>query len=216
MKIQIIVLSLLLIAGFNTQLGAESRRDGAAGGQDPMRKAQLMMRQLSQAKAKLEAENARLKGEMQTMQAELEKLEANLSRTKGKLGKSQANTNKLTARVKNDHEKMRNLMDKYRNTVQLLRMEKANVAHLSNAVTERNEWIDKCKANNDSLYDFNLELVDRYQNKSLWHQLAQADPLTGLGDVKLEVIAEEYRYRLEDLQMANFESANTGTSSIGK
>ena len=197
LMIYAVLLSLFTSAGF-----AESRRD--TGSQDPMRKAQLMMRQLSQAKAQLEAENARLGGELKTAQQKLGELEGKLEKTSSRLTQSKADGQKLAARVRNDHEKMQNLIEKYRNTVQLLRMEKANVAHLTNAVQERNDWVDKCKANNESLYEASLELVDRYQNKGVWEEVTQAEPFTGLGDVKVEVIADEYRYRLEDLQVPRF------------
>ena len=204
-------LLILFMFSFAGQLAAEARREGS-GGQDPMRKAQLMMRQLSQEKAQLEAENTGLNTEIKDLHARVKELERDLSKTSSKLGKSRASNEKLVGRVRNDNEKMRGMIEKYRNVVQLLRMEKANVAHLTNAIQERNDWIDMCKVNNDKLYDINLELVDSYQNKSIWQELAQADPLTGLGDVKLEVIAEEYRYRLEDLQVATFKSDATAAS----
>jgi hypothetical protein len=54
------------------------------------------------------------------------------------------------------------------------------------------------------LYKLNLELVDRYQNKALWQALTEAEPFTGISSVHLENIADDYRYKLEDLQVARF------------
>lgn len=201
-KMMIVILLVLQV----TVASAESvRRDGDSGGNDA-RKAQLLMRQLAQAKSQLEAENANMAAEVQALQAQVRELEAELGEKAKSLKTSRASNDKLLERVNDDKRKLQLLMEKYRDTVQLLRVERANVGHLKLAVQERNEWIDKCKANNDSMYQVNLELVDRYRNKGFWQELTQAEPLTGMGDVKMEVIAEEYRYRLEDLQVANFES----------
>lgn len=210
-RVNTLLVSLLLV-GLSANVPAESVRRDSAGG-DPARRAQLMMRQLSQAKAQLEAENAKLSAENQALKDQLGKLEKDLNKTSRSLRKSKASNSNLVARVKGDNSKMLALMEKYRNSVQLLRMEKANVGHLKMAVKERNVWIDKCRANNESMYKVNKELIDRYQNKGFWQELTQADPLTGIGDVKMEVIAEDYRYKLEDLQVADFKGQNTATKS---
>jgi len=204
--VSVFLLILFMLVTSAAATAESVRRD--SGGGDDSRRAQLMMRQLSQAKAQLEADNARMAGELKALQAKVTGLESELGKTSKTLVKSKSSNQQLVTRVKDDNRKMQLLMEKYRNSVQLLRMEKANVNLLKLAVEERNQWIDKCKASNESMYQVNSELVDRYQNKGFWQELAQSDPLTGLGDVKMEVIAEDYRYRLDDLQVAKFKPAN--------
>jgi len=189
-----------------TQAVAEGRR--VSGGDDAVRKAQYMLRQLSQEKTELQAENARIAGERDALQEKIEKLDKNLARKGKQLDRASANNDKLVDRVKSDNDKMRALIEKLRTTVRMLRVEKTNVALLTNAVEERNHWIDTCKANNDSLYKVNMELVDRYEGKGIWQALKQAEPFTGINGVELEVVAQNYEYRIEDLQVANFEASD--------
>lgn len=205
MKTRLFSLLLVIVAGWMFATAAQAERRDDARGADPVKKAQYMLRQLSQQKAQLEAENARLSGELDDLKKQLADLESGLNKTKKTLSKSQDSNDRLVKRVKDDHEKMQALMEKYRDTVQLLRMEKANVAHLTSAVTERNGWIDRCKANNHELIAINNELVGRYQNKGVWDALKQSEPLLGISDARLEVIAEDYKYRIEDLQVVNFD-----------
>ncbi len=177
--------------------GAIADTPRRSGADQAIRKAQYLLRQLSEQKTKLESENTRQTSEIKDLKAQLDKLKQRLNRSKD-------NNIKLIARVKGDHEKMRNMLERYHNTVDLLRMEKTNVVYLKNAVIERNSWIEQCKSNNEELYATSMVLVDRFQNKGIWQELSQSEPVTGLGDVKLEVIAEDYRYKLEDLQVAKF------------
>jgi hypothetical protein len=199
-KSVLVSILMLCLAG---NLSAESvRRDG--GGSDADQRTQLMLRQLTQAKARLEADNGKLAAEVQSLKEKLASAEKELGHTNNNLDKTMASNDKLVARGREDNQKMLALMEKYRDSVQLLRMEKANVELLKLAVDERNSWIDKCKANNEALYKLNLELVDRYQNKGLWQALTEAEPFTGISSVHLENIADDYRYKLEDLQVARF------------
>lgn len=192
-----LVIGVVLFAG---NLHAETvRRD--TGGGDTVRKAQYMLRQLSQENTQLKSEKARLASDVEALNEKMKKLEKGLN---AQLDASRASNDRLTARVGEDSEKIRALIEKYRDAVDLLRMEKANVAHLKNAVIERNHWIGVCKKNNGSLMDLNTELVHKFENKGLWQTLSQADPLTGIGEVKVEVIADDYIYRIEDLQVADF------------
>ncbi len=198
-----------------TQAVAESRRE--SGGDDAVRKAQYMLRQLSQEKTKLQAENAKVAGERDALQEKVEKLEKNLIRKGKQLKRAGANNDKLVDRVKNDNDKMRALIEKFRTTAGRLRVEKTNVALLTNAVEERNHWIDTCKANNDNLYKVDMELVGRYKGKGMWQVLKQDEPFTGVNKVKLEVVAQDYEYRIEDLQVANFkvsDAEKTYTTSL--
>jgi predicted RNase H-like nuclease (RuvC/YqgF family) len=201
-SIAAVALVLTLTGAYSGTAAAEARRD--AGG-DAVRKAQLMMRQLMQEKSRLEAENARLSGELEAAREELARQEKDLSR---QLQASRASNAKLSDRVRSDHERMQELMDRYNTTLQMLRVEQQNVVLLRNAVEERNQWIDTCKSNNDALFATNMELVEKYRDKGFLKMLSQTDPLTGIGDVQLEVVAEDYRYRLEDLQVTDFDPAS--------
>jgi len=197
--------SLLSLTLFLTGLQvvqAEARRDGNAA--DPLRRAQYMIRQLSQEKSKLEAETARLNAEVQSLNSQIETLQGQLDKTQGKLGQSRERNDQLVTRVKSDVEKYRQLADKYRQTVVTLKAAIADNQHLVQAVNERDDWIGQCQQKNESMYQANVELLDRYQHKTAWDALKQDDPVTGIASVELENQVQDFQFKLEDLQVTPY------------
>lgn len=209
-----LALLALLVVLVPLQSSAETvRRDagGAAGGDAALRKAQYMLRELNQEKTELEARNAELGKELAELQADLEKAGQQKKKTEAKLKRSEGNNDQLVARVKQDREKMQQMVDKYRETAMALRDARQDNALLTNAVKERNHWMDTCQEKNEQMYEANMELLERYKNKGLWRSLSQAEPLTGLGEIAVENVVEEYQFRLEDLTVnrPRFTTANS-------
>jgi chromosome segregation ATPase len=202
------LIAVLVLVLTGVQAHAEARRE--AGGDQATQKLQYMLRQLSDEKASLQAENAKLSAELAEASRKLARAEKDYSVASNRLQQSRAANEGLVSRVKGDFEKHQDLLEQHRQSLQELRVEKKNVALLKSAVEERDMWIDRCKANNDELSRVNLDLVDRYRDKGFWQVLKQSDPLTGIGKVRLETIADDYRYRIEDLQVTRYED-NAGT-----
>jgi chromosome segregation ATPase len=188
-----------LLTGVSGGLYAEARRDG--GGDQAMRKAQLLMRQMQAELQKLNAENAQLKTEHDGLKKERDSLEDDLASTEKSLSTSRRSNSALKDRVHRDSDKYRTLMARYRDVIGELRKAQFKVAYMQEAVVERNQWIEICKANNDELYEVNKELLDRHLNRGFFDSLANAEPVTGLGRVRTENMAEEYRYKLDDLRV---------------
>jgi len=49
-------------------------------------------------------------------------------------------------------------------------------------------------------------VVDGYEQKGLWQQLAELEPITGIAKVDSQNRAEEYRYQLQQLKVTPFEA----------
>lgn len=197
-------LSLLLIALLATGSGgaaAEARREG---GDSAVRKLEYMLRELSTENQSLKAENARLQGQLQDLKSENGKLTTELGANKTALSHNRKNNAMLVERVRSDSDRYRNLVEHYREKLKALRTTQFKVAYLEQAVKERNQWIDTCKANNDDLYKANSKLLDLYQHRGVLDVLTGADPVTGLARVRRESKVEDYRYKLEDLKMLDF------------
>jgi hypothetical protein len=64
--------------------------------------------------------------------------------------------------------------------------------------------MEVCRENNTQLRTINQELLDRHHDRGLFDALAEAEPFTGLGQVRLENVVEEYRYRIDDLKVLDF------------
>lgn len=54
----------------------------------------------------------------------------------------------------------------------------------------------QCVANNLALYQYGTELLDLYQGKGVWTALTQREPVTGITQVRIENVLEEYRDKL--------------------
>jgi hypothetical protein len=196
---------LVLLAVIPAGALAEARREG--GGDDATRRAQLLMRQMQAEIQKVNAENAKLKDELDAQKKDQDMLEENLASTEKSLSRSRQSNASLTDRVRRDSEKYHTLTDRYRETLAKLRTAQFKVAYLQEAVIERNKWIDVCRGNNDELYRVNNELLDRYLNRGLFSALGESEIVTGLGRVRLENMVEEYRYKLDDLQVLEYKES---------
>lgn len=175
-----------------------------------LRKAQGMLRQLGQEKAALEVEKSELLQQVKNLEAEVKRLQPlqqeidryradteNLQNIRGKL---ESNLEKAQKRQQAQLKKQQKIIDQARqiqNDNQLL------VA----AVQEREQWINVCAANNVNLVEINRELLNRYQKKGFFQQLAELDLLTGIANVTSENVVESYQYRLEDLTVTRFQKA---------
>ena len=210
----LLMAALLLMAASFSAVAETARRDG---GDDALRKAQYLLRQLSAEQERLKTENAKLQTEIEDLKAENGRLETSLGEQESALARSRKNTESLIERVKSDGEKYRRLIDRYREKLRELRETQFKAAYLEQAVTERNQWIETCRTNNDELYAVNGELLKRYENRGFFDLLANAEPVTGLARVRTENVVEDYRYKLDDLKVLEFtESASApGSETSG-
>jgi len=54
-----------------------------------------------------------------------------------------------------------------------------------------------CEAKNLQLYHYSQELMTRYQQKGVWAALSQKEPLTGIKEVGIENVLQEYQQKLD-------------------
>ncbi|CAD6878237.1 hypothetical protein [Methylomonas albis] len=185
----------------------------AAPGGEAIKKAQGMIRQLSQEKYALEAEKvawlnekatleAKLKslettvGRLQTLPAELERYKAGLEAVRGN----------LEAQLSQQRQREQALVQKHNEVVIKARDIRDDNNLLVQAVKEREQWIAQCTDLAQQLRKVNLDILNQYKDKGLLQQLAELDPLTGIGQVRTETVAEEYRYKLQQLKITPFEA----------
>ena len=201
-----VLVCAVLLAGSYGAAAETARREG---GDDALRKAQYLLRQLTTEQERLKIDNAKLQAEIEGLKEEKQRLEDAQGRQETALAGSRRNNEALIERVKSDSEKYHGLVERYRNKLNELRAAQYKAAYLEQAVTERNQWIDTCRASNDDLYKANSELLERYEKRGLLDLLAGAEPVTGLARVRTESVVEDYRYKLDDLKMPEFTDSTT-------
>lgn len=183
------LLGIILMSG-SDQSEAEARREG---GDDVLRKAQYMLRQLNQEKSELQQQVA-------TLQARVDELEKEQNKAEDRLAKSHQNNQRLIERVESDAGKYNKLIELYRDNLNTLRRSSADNQYLVKAVEEREQWIGQCRENNQKLYEANIDLLGRYRKAATWF----SEPVTGISTVTVENEAQNYRFKLEDLQVTPY------------
>lgn len=168
------------------------------------RQAQMLMQQMAAEKAALQKQNGDLTAKLAELEPRVKQLEAEAKRRSGELSAAQRNNEGLRGRVERDSERYKNLSERYIETTSTLRNAQADIQLLQSAVQEREHWISQCQAKNEDMYKTNLELLSAYRDKGALDALAQREPVTGLGSIKVENTVQEFQFRLEDLRTREF------------
>ncbi|WP_133718392.1 coiled-coil domain-containing protein [Methylocaldum gracile] len=192
------------------------KQDSAAA--QALRKAQGMLRQLSQEKTALEGEKSALLdqvGKLEDKIKQLEGLESVVQQQKASLDNLRAGNESLQGRIHQDSERIRGLNERLRAAVGQLKKYQQDNALLVSAVAERSRWIEACTEKNQGLYQANRELLDKYHGKGFWDALTEGEPFTQISSVKAENEAQEFQFKLEDLQVTPWQEAGGAVSETG-
>jgi chromosome segregation ATPase len=171
-----------------------------------MIKMQQMQQQLSDVGAErdaLKTQNDKLAADKAALEKQLDQLKKRLEGSEGSLDKFRDSDAALRQRIEQDRARMQELIDKFRETAQTLRQVEADRSELRVTASHQQDEIVSCTKNNLELYRANLDLLDRYRAKGVWASLMQSEPVTGLKRVEVENQIEEYRTRLDRLQVVS-------------
>jgi myosin heavy subunit len=206
---------ILCTALWANTAAAEPKNGQDAAMQQVLRKAQGVVRQLTQDKAALEAEKAALTAEKAALEEKVRKLEealkplealpAEVARCKADTESLRSAKTNLESQLGQGREQAQALLKKHQEVIAKARDIRADNLLLVEAVKEREQWIEQCGKRNRDLVGTGRELAEKYKDKSFWDELGDLEPLTGIGKVKSETAAEEYRYRLQRLKATPFE-----------
>jgi chromosome segregation ATPase len=172
------------------------------------RRAQLQLQNLQQqlqeaqaAKSKVESDKASVDQQLgeQTTQAEqlktsINKLEARLrasEKARGELAANVKSLEKQLADEKFSHEQA--LAQKARELAQYTKLRDEQQAQLQRKHDDQVALVADCTSKNGKLLHLNVELLNRYRNKSVTDVIKQRDPVLGMGDVEMFNIVQDYR-----------------------
>jgi hypothetical protein len=78
-------------------------------------------------------------------------------------------------------------------------------------VAEKATWEAEKTTQNAKLASLE-EILNKYKEKGVWEQLAELDPLTGIGKVATENVVQDYKYKLQQLKITPFKPAEADQS----
>lgn len=175
-------------------------------------KAQQFLRQLAAEKTRLETENAKLAQERQTLSANLDKAKQALDEAQGLLARYQETILGYKQRVEQTETVQRDNIAKYKEALgqsqAALKGVEEKGESLGKALAQKTKDFEQCEQKNLTLYEVNLELLDRYDKKGVLDSLLQVEPVTGLSQVEMENLVQEYRDKIEE--------AHTGSATAGQ
>ena len=173
--------------------------------QQALNRAQGLLRQLAQERTRLEAEVATGKASLAGTERELarerqarEELEIELELAGRKARNLDARLESTGERLARVEQRLAEVVEKYKVLAAEHRDTLAAKAATEQALATTTRALEDARTRNEALFQANRELIERYMNKGPWEALMQREPVTGLKQVELENLEQEYRHRIED------------------
>ncbi len=205
MKYSVLFLSFFL--SFIVYAGA-TRDGGSSGADQAMKRMQYMMQELNTQKAALEQEIIQLKKDNKELEKDLKKAKKEISQNEATIDKYKGRVAGLNNTVEKRDEKidkregqLRDVIAKYQDTVLVVQQLNGEKAELEETVAEKESIIQEQEVKNAILYKANIELMELYENKNRIDGLVQSEGFTGLKQVEIENILQEYKFKLQDGQI---------------
>lgn len=211
---------LAVLLGCALAWGPVAQAEAPKGGPDAatlqsLRKAQGTIRQLTQEKTDLETQAQALQDKIKSLEAasaaslasaqarikQLEPLENEVKLSKASLEELRNGNTALQQRISEDTGRLQSLAGTQKKTAGELEKFKRDNELLVNAVLERTRWIETCTGKNQALIQANRELLEKYSSKGVWDTIKSAEPFTGINAVAEENKAQEFSFKLGDLQV---------------
>ncbi len=171
--------------------------------QRALKRAQFMLRQLNSEKGVLQAEKAALDEQVIRLESEVSRLAAELEqarvRSETLAVRFSERLESANDRIKRTDERLLEAVEKYRDAAARLADMTARGDELQGALEATRRELTDSESKNALLVEANLEMADRYADKGLARVLWEKEPVTGLRQVQVENILQEYRLRVENL-----------------
>ncbi len=201
MKIQVLIAFVFLITAYQVNAGAI--REGE--GDQAMKRMQFMLKQITKEKAILEQDKLTLEKELADVSKELEEAketivdnELAIQKLEAKVAGLVSTVEKRDNKIERREKQLREVIAKYQDAQLLIKQLNIDKEELQYTVEQKNAELDDYDNKNLKLYEANLELMELYENKSSLDALLQKDGITGLKQVEIENILQEYRIKSDD------------------
>jgi chromosome segregation ATPase len=191
-------LSCMLAFSANAQVQRSGNADARVAQQ---------LQQLTSERSALQAENSKLKQELEQAKAQLLKtgaatktLESRNRALEASAGRGTAASQQAEEQLERTRAQMQELVTKFRETAETLREVETERATVKGQLATKEREFKTCVDRNAGLYNLNVEVLDRMENRGFWSSVAEREPFTRLKRVELENLIDEYKYRADELR----------------
>ena len=195
---------LILFALFGLGNTVHAQGDTASREKQFLRRLQIMQQQMNEQNAALRKERDDLAAQLAAVQASVAGLKEKSRKASGEalglqksLQAQQRDNATLTQQLTEAQQALATLRQEDANTLATLKASEDDNGKLKATGAEQRGQIAECEHKNLLLYQANMELLKKYQNKSAWDALVQKEPFTGIEKVRIDNVLQEYRDRLD-------------------
>lgn len=197
---------LLMLAG---TAQAQTQRSGS----DATRVVQ-QLQQTTIEKDRLQQDNDALSKELEALKAKYTQAGTEQSRLQQRVreletadGRQQASGRDNEAALQQSRAQLQELITKFRETAQTLRDVETERDALSAGKTAQERELKTCVDKNAQMYLLSDEVLQQFGSQGFWSAMKHKEPFTQLSRTRLENLAEEYRYRIDELKLSGKTSA---------
>lgn len=205
MRSVLILLCMLLV----TNVTSTAVASDAEGLQRALAKAKHLLRSMQKENQALKAEKAALDKDLSDAQADLAELSKQKKTLEKKLDQSMTTNDRLSSRLgvsearrEEAYERVEKLSERLREHIEVLKRTIGQRNVLEVNLEDANSALQDCEFKNMKLYEANVEMAERYENKGTTKSVLQREPFTGLKQVEIETILEEYQRKIEAFRVA--------------
>lgn len=197
-----ICVSVLLVS--TAVIAQEARRPPG----DASARLQQQVQQLASERTALQTENARLKEQVAKLEkgakafvSEKESLTRRAGAAESKVSRAEAGQQSVSSRLEATESRLTEVVTKYKELAEQLRKVETERNELARQAAADGQGLRVCAQKNVQLAGIATEALDRYEKKGCFGALAQAEPFTGLKRIEVENAVEEYRQKIDALQV---------------
>jgi chromosome segregation ATPase len=172
---------------------AVAAQDANANAQkNALAKAQFMLRQATAEKAELQQQADALKQQVEKLTKELALRQSDAVTAREKM---QSGFTETIAQWRQRDALKSDQLEELRGQLTAQGQQRAEIER---QLQVQSENFKVCYGNNRQLLDINRELLARYEGKGVFDALRQKEPFTGMTQVEVENLVQDYRYKLDD------------------
>lgn len=212
-------IGLVSMMALSMALAPSAAADQGADTAQVLARAQALLKQVGAQKQQLEVELAkvqadtaiklhksdqqiaRLKQDIKDKTATLEEAQKSLTDSTRRNSALNHDLSRTKTRQQQTEDKLREVIAKYRElarNLQKTNVEKADVEH---QLAKETRWREDAEAKNQKLYQLNADLLKKFDDKGVMDALLQHEPFTGIKEVQIENLRQDYGYKADKLKV---------------
>jgi chromosome segregation ATPase len=223
------IVVLMLIVG-NCLSGTVYAAPRESGGGKAVAKLQAMVRDITSERDALKTERDTLKTESEKLTADLaklkkEKTEAESSaasvenRLSNELTAQKTNNEAITDRLEKTNAKLLEVIEKYKALNQEKNTLSVNHASLEDVQRQTKTELQLCEENNIKMFKAGKEVLERYENKSVFDTVLSSEPALQIKGVEMETLIQGYedklrkeKYQHKEITVTNAKASEPNTA----